>query len=134
MPASPSEVFGLLIDGITNQRWDQLPALYADDVVVEQPMNVPGRTRIDGIGELREHFGRGTGLPIRMTAEDIIVHETADPEVIVAEFVYVGEVTATGRTFRTHNVIVMRVRDGKIVESRDYHDHHTMAQALQPAD
>jgi ketosteroid isomerase-like protein len=28
------------------------------------------------------------------------------------------------------NVIVMRVRDGKIVESRDYHDHAAIGEAL----
>jgi ketosteroid isomerase-like protein len=60
------------------------------------------------------------------------VHETADPEVIVAEYDYEGRVTATGRTFRLANVQVLRVRDGLITGSRDYHDHPGLARAMAP--
>jgi ketosteroid isomerase-like protein len=49
--------------------------------------------------------------------------------VVIAEFDYEGQVIATGRTFRVSNVQVVRVRDGLIVESRDYHDHFAMAAA-----
>ena len=49
---------------------------------------------------------------------DVVVHETADPEVIVAEFRYLGSLD--GREFQVPCVFVMRVRDGVIVESRDY--------------
>jgi hypothetical protein len=58
------------------------------------------------------------------------VHETADPEVIVAEFDYVGHVATTDTTFRVANIQVLRIRDGLIVESRDYHDHLAFAHAL----
>jgi len=47
------------------------------------------------------------------------VHETADPEVVVAEFDYRGE-TGAGHPVLRRNVFVWRVRDGRIVHARDY--------------
>ena len=47
--------------------------------------------------------------------------ETADPEVVVAEYDYVIETDV--QTVTVASIQVVRVRDGLIVESRDYHDH-----------
>lgn len=60
----------------------------------------------------------------------MVVHETADPEVVIAEFDYEGRVGATGNEFAMHNVQVLRIRDGLIQETRDYHDHLRMAAAF----
>jgi ketosteroid isomerase-like protein len=60
---------------------------------------------------------------------NIKIHETLDPEVIVAEFDYAGENLETNRTFSYRCLFVMRVRDGEIVESRDYVDHLGSAEA-----
>lgn len=49
---------------------------------------------------------------------------------IVAEFDYHGRVTTTRRTFTASNIFVLRVRDGRIVSSRDYHNHHVLADAF----
>jgi uncharacterized protein len=59
-----------------------------------------------------------------------VVHATGDPEVVIAEFDYDGQVTTTGRSFRVANVQVLRVRNGQIVASRDYHNHLAIAAAL----
>jgi ketosteroid isomerase-like protein len=59
-----------------------------------------------------------------------VVHDTGDPEVIIAEFDYHGQVTPMGPLFEVANVQVLRVRDGRIVASRDYHDHLAIAAAL----
>jgi uncharacterized protein len=81
---------------------------------------------------LREHFGaagpRVAGV-VRYQPDNIRIHETQDPEVIVAEFDYAGTVIASGEPFRVPCVFVLRVRDGLIVESRDYIDHVGMARA-----
>jgi ketosteroid isomerase-like protein len=50
--------------------------------------------------------------------------------VVIAEFDYHGRVTTTGHTFRVANIQVLRVRDGRIVSSRDYHDHLALAAAV----
>jgi ketosteroid isomerase-like protein len=65
-----------------------------------------------------------------MTARNVVVHQTADPEVIVAEFEYAGRNTETGRDFVVPNVFVMRVREGRIVESRDYAHHRAFEEAM----
>jgi uncharacterized protein len=56
------------------------------------------------------------------------VHRTADPEVVVTEYRYEG--SADGRPIFITNILVTRVRDGVIVESRDYADHIAAARAF----
>ncbi|WP_426503138.1 nuclear transport factor 2 family protein [Dactylosporangium sp. McL0621] len=125
---TPREVFLALVDGIAGERWDELPGLYAERTDVTHPLHplrVPAlRTR----DELREHFRPpGAGPRLRRRVSDVVVHETADPEVIVAEFAYRGVVEDTGEQFTQPAILVLRVRDGEIVESRDYLDHLTSA-------
>ena len=128
-PASPRDVFERLLDGITGRRWGELAELYAEDAVVEMPFAAPAH-KIEGRAAVREHFLAAAGGPLELVARNIVVHETADPEVIVAEFDYRGRVTTTGASFEVANVQVLRVRDGRIVASRDYHDHAALAAAL----
>jgi uncharacterized protein len=64
-----------------------------------------------------------------MQARNVRVHETADPEVIVAEFDYHGRVSSTGRDFDVANVQILTVRDGLIVATRDFHNHPVIAAA-----
>lgn len=68
-------------------------------------------------------------MPLELRAENLVVHETTDPEVIVAEFDYLGRVTSTGQPFQVRNIFVLRIRDGRIVSSRDYTDHLGIAGA-----
>ncbi|MFC4053826.1 nuclear transport factor 2 family protein [Actinomadura syzygii] len=132
--AGPREVFARLSAGISAGRWDELAALYAEDAVVVQPFALPpAPPRVDGRAELDRHFRATARGPLELRARDVVVHETADPEVIVVEFDYDGRVATTGRTFRVANIQVLRVRDGLIVETRDYHDHPAFARALADA-
>jgi uncharacterized protein len=125
---TPREVFERLVHGVAGERWDELPGLYAEDTVVTHPFAGPAEPLV-GREALRRHFAAAPALGLRMAVRDVVVHETADPEVIVAEFAYEGVVTATGRPFRIANVFVLRVRDGLVVESRDYADHLALAAA-----
>lgn len=126
----PRAVFGRLLDGVTGRRWVALPALYAEDTVVEHPFAIPAPTRLEGREAIRAHFTAARELPLELTARNVVVHETVDPEVIIAEFDYVGRVTTTGAAFTVRNIYVLRVRDGLIVESRDYTNHFVLAVAL----
>ncbi|MCK9926615.1 hypothetical protein MXD62_05430 [Frankia sp. Mgl5] len=56
------------------------------------------------------------------------MHRTADPELVVVEFSYVGR--GEQGDFTLPCVFVVRVRDGHIVESRDYGDHLGLARAF----
>ncbi|MEV6288235.1 nuclear transport factor 2 family protein [Kribbella sp. NPDC051770] len=129
---TPSEVFLRLVHGVAAGDYASLPALYAEPTDVRHPMAPGGDHPLLTRAALREHFG-GTGprvaSAISFVPDNVRVHETADPEVIVAEFEYAGTRTADGATFRVPCIFVLRVRDGLIVESRDYVDHVAMARA-----
>jgi len=58
------------------------------------------------------------------------VHETADPEVIVGEFQSHITSKQTGARITTSNILVMRVREGLVVSSRDYHNHALLAEFI----
>jgi uncharacterized protein len=99
-------------------------------VVVHHPMQLPVPVKIEGRRALAEHFRRAAQLPLEMTAENVMIHETVDPELVVAEFDYRARNTATGGSFTVVNVFVVRVREGLIVESRDYSNHVMFAAAF----
>lgn len=128
--ASPREVFGRLLDSVTGRKWADLPGLYAEEAIVEHPFAATTAARLEGREQIRAHFAAGATMPLEMRADNVVIHETADPEVIIAEFDYHGLVTTTGRTFTVHNIFVLRVRDGLIVESRDYVNHLALAAAF----
>ena len=129
---SPRDVLLRLVDGVAGQCWDELPALYAPDTAVTHPF--AGSPPLRGREALRAHFAAAARMPLEMRAEDVVVHETTDPEVVIGEFRYVGRNTATGRDFVVRNVFVVRVRDGMVVESRDYADHLAFAVAGERVD
>jgi len=129
MGRSPIEVFRLLLRGVTERRWSELPELYAEDTVVRHPFLRYGGPVLHGREQVRAHFAAAAELPLEMRARDVVIHETSDPEVVIGEFRYVGRFTDTGREFSAPNIFVMRVRRGLIVESRDYADHLTFADA-----
>ncbi|MFC4912161.1 nuclear transport factor 2 family protein [Actinomadura gamaensis] len=131
---TPRETFLHLSRGISEGRWHELAALYAEDAVVEQPFALPpAPPRIEGRAAIAEHFASAARGPLRLRARDHVIHETRDPEVIVAEFTYDGEVTTTATTFEMRNIQVLRIRDGLIVATRDYHDHLALNRALNRA-
>lgn len=129
-PASPRRVLESLLQGISDGRWNDLADLYAEDAVVEQPLAPTPPRRLEGREAIRAHFDAAAQGPLRLEVSNLVVHDTADPEVVVAEFDYDGRVRSTGHTFRVANIQVLRVRDGRIVSSRDYHDHLALAAAV----
>ena len=129
-PRSPREVFLALVNGIAEGNPDGLPELYAEHIDVVHPFDplrgAPLRTR----EELRARMASLAGRPReRRRVGNVTIHETTDPEVIVAEFEYQGTTPGTGEPYALPAIFVMRVRDGEIVSSRDYHDHLASARA-----
>jgi ketosteroid isomerase-like protein len=97
---------------------------YADDVVIEMPFAPPGGVRrLQGRRESVAFVeaGRASLPPLRFEeCRNVVIHETADPEVIVVEYELVGTVSATNRTASAAFIGVLRVRDGKIARWREY--------------
>ncbi len=111
-------------------QFDKLAACYAEHTDVRHPLNPLGDTPLRSRAALREHFSAGSG-PTGVQRYDIVdehVHTTADPEVVIFEFQYAGVID--DRTFTMPCIFVARVRDGEIVESRDYVDHVAGARAF----
>jgi len=127
-PVSPRQVVEALMMGISDQKWHELDGLYADDAVVEYPFALPAPRTLQGRDAIRNYFAAAAALPLRLRTRNMVVHETVDPEVVVAEWDYEGLVTTTGRSFQVSNVQVSTVRSGKIVASRDYHNHVVLAE------
>lgn len=65
---------------------------------------------------------------------DVVVHENTDPEVLAVEQTVVGAVTTSGQEFRFPGVLVLRVRDGRIVHVRDDMDGLGVAHAMDCLD
>jgi ketosteroid isomerase-like protein len=107
----------------------ELAEFYAEDAVMEHVFGMLGPTRWEGRDQLREHFrSQGSG-DFRVKAHNLVIHETLDPEVIVIEWEFDMIEISGGRSVRLSNIVVMRVRDGLIVSSRDYHNHLGLAAA-----
>jgi uncharacterized protein len=127
-PPSPREVFLALVNGVAEGRWDELPSLYAEQTHVVHPFDPHRSAALRTRDELREHFRPTDASPrLHRRPANITIHETADPEVIVAEFEYQGTNADTGEPFALPAIFVLRVRDGEIVDSRDYFDHLSAA-------
>jgi uncharacterized protein len=126
---TPREVAEKLVTGISERRFDDVAKLYAEDCVVEVPYAFgAANTRIEGGEAIRAHFAHADQAPFRLRARGLRVHATEDPELVVAEWDYDVAATTTGRTATVANVQLLRVRDGVIVHSRDFHDHRAMAE------
>lgn len=127
---SPREVFLALVNGIADGNLDGLPELYAEQTDVSHPFNPQPGAPLRGREEIRQGLERRSAAGWRpgWQVGNVTIHETTDPEVIVAEFEYQGT-TETGQPYALPAIFVMRVRDGEIVSSRDYHDHLAMTWA-----
>jgi uncharacterized protein len=123
-PRSPREVFLALVNGIADGNPDGLPELYAEQIDVVHPFDplrgAPLRSR-DELRRRMEQLAAAGPWPRRRVG-NVVIHETTDPEVIVAEFEYQGT-TDAGEPYALPAIFVLRVRNGEIVSSRDYHDH-----------
>ncbi|HEX4226596.1 MAG TPA: nuclear transport factor 2 family protein [Pseudonocardiaceae bacterium] len=126
--ATPTEIFHRLLTGITEGRFTELADLYAEDAVVELPFARPAPVRLVGREALRAHFDAPLPDGFKLVASDVVVRTTDDPEVVVAEWNY----TVNGNG-PLANVQIMRVRDGLIVATRDFHDHAGLASLASPA-
>lgn len=134
---TPEQVFRRLVDGVAAlvagdaTQVDALTDLYAEATNVVHPL-VPDAPPLRSRDDVRRHFARTAvaARGLRFSAEGVRLQRGADPEVLVAEFTYRG--TGPAGAIAAPCVFVMRVRAGRIVESRDYIDHAAFARAAAP--
>jgi ketosteroid isomerase-like protein len=123
-PRSPREVFLALVNGIADGNPDGLPELYAEQIDVDHRFDPLHGAALRSRDEIRTRMESLAARPRqRRRVGNVTIHETTDPEVIVAEFEYQGTSPDTGVPYALPAIFVLRVRNGEIVSSRDYHDH-----------
>jgi uncharacterized protein len=131
-PATPREVFAGMQRAWLSQKGFEADQL-ADDVVVEGPFAPPGHPRrVEGRDRVLAHYGpQWAAFPARFDeVRNVVIHDTADPEVIVVEYELAGTVLATGRQACAPFIAILRVRDGKTVLWREYQNVLAIAHAL----
>lgn len=123
-------VFDAFLAASVENRWNDLADLYAEDVVLEMPFTPAGVPReTKGREELRRRFLAASGIRRIVGAENVVVHETKDPSVLVAEFDLHQEMG--GETFAASYVMVMTIKDGLITHTRDYADTAASAERIK---
>jgi ketosteroid isomerase-like protein len=125
-PASPRDVVERALQFVLDYDLNGYLELFALNGTVEFPFAPPGvPARMKGRDQIRSAL-----LPLWQRAWEagwrsigygpIVVHESLNPEVVVAEFDLYGEVASTGETFQLAYVHIYRIRNGQIVSLRDY--------------
>jgi ketosteroid isomerase-like protein len=134
MPATtPRETVERLVRAAAGADPGDMADCYAADVVIEMPFAAAGLypARIEATREeLRARFRAGAVLRRYTRVDGLLIHETGDPEVVIAEYALHGEMVATGEPFTLSFLMVVTVRDGRIVQSRDYTDQIAGARVL----
>ncbi|MCP3801939.1 nuclear transport factor 2 family protein [Allokutzneria sp. A3M-2-11 16] len=130
--AGPREAFERFRDMMLAGGSDGLESLLADDGVVEAPFAPPGAPRRfegrDTFVALVASRREGLAGRVRFTAvREVVVHDTADPEVAVIEFEVEAVRLADGLSAAAPFAVVVRVQDGRVVLWREYQDPAVMA-------
>lgn len=95
--------------------------LWATDGTMEFPFAPPGwPTRLDGREAVREYLRGYTDVFDIKNVTQQTVHETTDPEVIIAELEMDGVLVRTGQPYQRRYISVITVRNGQIAGYRDY--------------
>jgi uncharacterized protein len=121
MPQTPRQTVERLLDALVSMDHNKIADFYAEDVVIEMPFHdqplEPGREA------LRARMAGAAGIWQFDGVDDVRIHETADPEVVIAECAIHGRAAKLDRDVSLRYVMIIRVRDGLVVHSRDYADN-----------
>ena len=122
MPASPAAIFQQQLDCImADDREGQL-RLYTEDILYEFPYAADRPREIRGRAEFRRImtplWDRARSLGVKVTGSEHALHQTLDPERIIAEFTLAIEVQQKRGEMRF--VQFLWIRDGLIAAVREY--------------
>jgi ketosteroid isomerase-like protein len=130
---TPADVLARRRQLILNGDADGFAALFAPDAVIESSFAGPPGTpaRLEGQEAIREYSRRVMASPLRLEDFEVAeLYQTQDPEVVITEMRTKGTVTTTGRPFTTTSVQILRIREGRIVHSRDFADPRILEEAI----
>lgn len=131
--AGPRQTAERLLRAAVSSDPGDMADCYAADVVIEMPFAAvplyPARIETTR-EELRARFTAGAAYRRYKRLSNVVIHETTDPDVIIAEYEMHGELTETAEPFSLRFLMVLTIRHGQIVHSRDYTDPVAGAQVL----
>jgi predicted enzyme related to lactoylglutathione lyase/ketosteroid isomerase-like protein len=121
-PPTPRDLLMAFHRALVALSADDLADLHAPDAVYEFPLLTTGRPeRYVGREAIREGLCAAWSAPVRVTEiRNVVVHESTDPEVIIAEQEAATAIVGTGERFSVPFLLVLRARAGLIVHVRDY--------------
>jgi len=128
---SPRETAELLLRIVTEPERSGLADLYAPDARIENVWAPGGPAVVEGREVIRARMSGSAGLWDFESVDDVFLHETGDPEVVILEYRVAGRIRPNGARFSLGFVSVLRVVDGLIVHARDYSNPQETA-ALMP--
>jgi ketosteroid isomerase-like protein len=129
---SPRDVLGRSLAAAVERGPAAFADLFAVDGALEYPFAPTGiPRRIQGCEQIRAHLaGRQSATLLRFRGyRSTAIHQTDDPEVIVAELELHGTVVTTSQPVVLPSIAVVRVRDGEILSYRDYFNPLAPAEA-----
>ncbi len=96
-------------------------------------LNVPRSERNgrEAVRQLVNAQGCGPSPVEYQSFDNVVVWETTDPEVAIAEYEPVGKIVASGEQFHVPNLLVLRVRDGQVLLTRSYFNPNQFAELLK---
>jgi ketosteroid isomerase-like protein len=119
-----------LVEAFAARDHVKIMSMYADDFEVLVPFMYPKTMVLKGKRQAEEILRNHPGsIKSRMyndiRVKDFKMLQTTDPEWFVMEWTYVSHIGTD--EVENGNVCIVQVRDGKILRSRDYHNHVTRA-------
>ncbi|MGW1030123.1 nuclear transport factor 2 family protein [Streptomyces sp. NPDC002577] len=119
--AAPRDVLQHFLRLTADGPSEAMADLFSTDAVFEMPYLPPGApAQAPGRDAFRAHLREGAQLQKFTAVDHIHVHETTDPELVVADYRLHGHVLATGKRFAFDMVMFARIKDGLITWSRTY--------------
>ncbi|MFF4621765.1 nuclear transport factor 2 family protein [Nonomuraea jabiensis] len=132
---NPCELVEHALDLLLAKDMRAFAGLWAEAGVIEFPFAPPGYPeRVEGRTAVQRYL---RGYPDLLDVQEItekVVHQSVDPEVVIAEFEAAGLVVATGKPYRLRYVAVITVRYGEIQRYRDYWNPLAAAEIMGGAD
>ena len=113
------------LDTTVGGRPGDLADFYAPAVVIEMPFATEALypARIETTREdLRRRFAAGASMRRYTAVDEVQIYETIDPEKVIVEYRLHGEMLETNEQFSVRYAMIMTIRDGLIVHTRDYTD------------
>lgn len=102
---------------------DNFIAMMSEDFVMEFPYARPGmQRRIEGREAVVAYLMTVAGNVSVDTVDNVVVHETGDPEVVIVEFEAHGRALRVDEPYDQRYISVIRARGGRMIHYKDYWD------------